>query len=236
MEPAVADFRETYRAQISRSYHGVLHGLAVLTFGIAGLVWALWFWGLPGWFQIPVIAANLVFANFAIYFIHKELGHRLRGFAKLFYQRHAKEHHRFFSPSAIAWQSPRDLRVVFFPLPLLFVVMAASAGVGFGVESLGVADAHASAVFFTTVGYYLAYETTHFCDHLPEGHPITSIPGLHYMRAHHRGHHDPRHMHRMNFNIVFPLADWVLGTLVPRSELLASSPDRSSADDEAPSS
>ena len=76
-----------------------------------------------------------------------------------------------------------------------------------------------AAVFCTTVGYYLAYELIHFCDHLPEGHPVTRLPGFRYMRAHHRAHHAPMRMHSMNFNIVFPLTDWLVGTLVPRDEL-----------------
>ena len=182
------------------------------------LVGALGHWGWPQRADLWVIAANLVFANFAIYVIHRSLGHRLRGFAKQFYQRHTKEHHNFFSPQAIAFESTRDLRVVFFPLPLIFVVAMGAGAVAHGVATFARPSA-ASAVFCTTLGYYVAYEVVHFCSHLPEGHWLTRVPGLRYMRAHHRAHHEPRRMHSMNFNIVFPLADLVLGTLVSRRDL-----------------
>mgnify|MGYP000444903260 CR=1 FL=1 len=218
MEPAVADFRAQYRAQIAPRYRGAAHGLAVAVMGVAFLGGALALWGVPGWDQVALIAANLIFANFAIYLIHRSLGHHLRGFAKQFYQRHTKEHHNFFSPEAIAWENARDLRVVFFPLPLLFVVAAAAGGVAYLVAEART-PADGAAVFCTTLSYYLAYELIHFCDHLPEGHIVTRLPGFRYMRAHHRAHHAPRRMHSMNFNIVFPLADLVLGTLVPRAEL-----------------
>ena len=224
MEPAVADFRAEYRAQIGKRYHGVGHGLAVAFLGLDMLAAALWYWGVPGWDQVGLIAANLIFANFAIYFIHRSLGHRLRPLAKQFYQRHTKEHHNFFSPRAIAWESSRDLRVVFFPLPLLFVVGAAAGGVAHLMAQVRT-PADGAAVFCTTLGYYLAYELIHFCDHLPEGHFITRLPGLRYMRAHHRAHHAPRQMHSMNFNIVFPLADWIIGTLIARGELDFSKPE-----------
>jgi sterol desaturase/sphingolipid hydroxylase (fatty acid hydroxylase superfamily) len=219
VEPAVADFRAEYRASTSAGYRGGLHGLLLFLMGSAGLSAALYGWGVPGLDELPLILANLLLANFAIYFIHRDLGHRLRSFARLFYQRHSKEHHRFFSPSAVSWEEASDLRVVFFPLPLLLVVGLAAGSVGWGVQALGARSAQASALFCTTLGYYLAYELIHFCDHLPEGHALTRVPGLRYMRAHHRAHHDPEKMHKMNFNIVFPFADIVFRSLIPRSEL-----------------
>jgi len=33
------------------------------------------------------------------------------------------------------------------------------------------------------------------------------------MAALHRIHHDRRHMTEVNFNLTFPLTDWVMGTL-----------------------
>lgn len=227
MDPALADFRAEYRSGVSKRYRGELHASAVFFIAFLALAGALVYWGLPSASELPttlgVVGANIVVANFIIYVVHRHLGHHLFGFAKLFYQRHTKEHHRFFSPAAIAWESARDLRVVLFPVPLLVLVIAASGAVAWGVASLS-SPVHASAVHCTTVAYYLAYEFVHFCDHLPEGHALTRVPGLRYMRAHHRAHHEPTSMHKMNFSIVFPLADWMFGTLIPRSELLLDPP------------
>ena len=230
MDPALADFRAEYRASISKFYRGEFHALAVFSIGALALVGAVAYWGLPSVKDLPttfgVVVVHVVVANFIIYFVHRHLGHHLRAFARLFYQRHAKEHHRFFSPAAIAWESARDLRVVLFPVPLLVLVVAAAGAVAWGVASIW-SPVQASAVYCTTVAYYLAYELVHFCDHLPEGHALPRVPGLRYMRAHHRAHHEPTSMHKMNFSIVFPLADWMFGTLLPRSELLFEAPEPS---------
>jgi sterol desaturase/sphingolipid hydroxylase (fatty acid hydroxylase superfamily) len=41
---------------------------------------------------------------------------------------------------------------------------------------------------------------------------LLSIPGARAAREHHRLHHDKALMGRYNFNVVFPLWDWICGT------------------------
>lgn len=218
MDGATSQFRDEYRAGVAPGYRGQVHAAIVLSIGLGGMGLAVFRWGVPGLGSAWVAVATLLFANFVIYGIHRWLGHRLVPIAKLFYQRHTREHHRFFSPKAVAFESYRDLRVVLFPWPLMVVVSLAAAGTAWGAELLG-KGAWSTALYCAVVGYYLAYEVIHFCDHLPEGHPVTRLPGLRYMRMHHRAHHAARVMHTKNFNIVFPLADLVLGTLLSRDAM-----------------
>lgn len=49
--------------------------------------------------------------------------------------------------------------------------------------------------------------------HLPADAAMLRLPFLRALRAHHRLHHDPRHMRTKNFNVVLPLFDWLFGTL-----------------------
>ena len=64
--------------------------------------------------------------------------------------------------------------------------------------------------------YYGAYEYMHWCMHLPKKRDIERS-GI-YVRL--NGHHllHPRYMHK-NFNVVLPLADLCLGTLLLRSKV-----------------
>lgn len=59
--------------------------------------------------------------------------------------------------------------------------------------------------------YYAGYEYTHYLMHVPRGHMLERFRAFLFLREHHRLHH--RYMQR-NFNVLFPLADYLLGTLV----------------------
>ena len=63
------------------------------------------------------------------------------------------------------------------------------------------------------VGYFLLYEWLHFTYHLSADGPIGRLPFIAALRRHHRAHHDPKLMGDWNFNITFPIADWVMGTI-----------------------
>jgi sterol desaturase/sphingolipid hydroxylase (fatty acid hydroxylase superfamily) len=64
--------------------------------------------------------------------------------------------------------------------------------------------------------YYAAYEYIHWCMHLPKRR-IVERSGLYFrLNGHHLLHH--RYMHK-NFNVVLPLADLLLGTLILRSKV-----------------
>jgi sterol desaturase/sphingolipid hydroxylase (fatty acid hydroxylase superfamily) len=63
-------------------------------------------------------------------------------------------------------------------------------------------------------GYYGVYEYMHWCMHLPKKRDIERSGIYFRLNGHHLLHH--RYM-KKNFNVVFPLADLLLGTLVRRS-------------------
>ncbi|MCL4180843.1 MAG: fatty acid hydroxylase [Verrucomicrobia bacterium] len=69
--------------------------------------------------------------------------------------------------------------------------------------------------------YYAIYEYIHWCMHLPRQRNIERSGIFFRLNGHHILHH--RYMHK-NFNVVFPLADLCLGTLLIRSRIAFAQP------------
>jgi sterol desaturase/sphingolipid hydroxylase (fatty acid hydroxylase superfamily) len=65
-------------------------------------------------------------------------------------------------------------------------------------------------------GYYGAYEYLHWCMHLPRKRHVERSGIFFRLNGHHLLHH--RYMGK-NFNVVLPLADLCLGTLLLRSKI-----------------
>ena len=64
--------------------------------------------------------------------------------------------------------------------------------------------------------YYVLYESMHWCMHVPKNRLIEQTKMFRYLNAHHYLHH--RNAYR-NLNVVLPFADWLMGTLIPVSEM-----------------
>ncbi|MCY1040954.1 sterol desaturase family protein [Corallococcus sp. bb12-1] len=210
----VQTFREEYRAQvIGPGYRGWAHfaftSLVCLT-GIAlalGQVEAARFWELLG---VPGV---FVLANGVEFLGHRgPMHHKRRGLGLLF-ERHTAQHHRFFTHEAMAYESSRDFKMVLFP-PVLLLFFLGAVAAPLGALCFLLISANAGWLFAASaLGYYLAYEWVHFCTHLPSSHWSARLPGVLFLRRHHQVHHDPSRMGRHNFNITFPLADRLVGTL-----------------------
>ena len=211
---AVARFREDYRDRdIPARYDARLH--LAFTFGARSLALALSLLQLESvrpleWLAVPLA---WLYANLAEYLGHRFPMHRpFRGLG-LVYRRHAGQHHRFFSHEAMPVDDLRDLRAVLFP-PLLVVFF-------FGVFATPVAlalgalvSANVAWLFLATgLFYFMNYELLHLAYHLPESHWLARRALVRRLGWLHRTHHDPRRMARCNFNISYPLFDWLLRTL-----------------------
>ncbi|WP_284620361.1 SRPBCC family protein [Aquabacterium humicola] len=208
----VEPFRARYRAAISRHYSVWLHAGFVLAWGLATVAF---FWsGVAGvkpleWLAVP---AALLFCNWGEYMIHRRLGHRKTAVGALFYKRHTGDHHSFFAEGRMHWEGGRDFRVILFP-PWLIVVftLALALPVWWLLQRWNANVAGLAAG--TIIGGYLLYEVLHASEHLPDGHVLAGLPWIRQMRRLHQLHHRRSLMAERNLNIVFPLMDWLLGTL-----------------------
>ncbi|MGE0708077.1 MAG: fatty acid hydroxylase family protein [Planctomycetota bacterium] len=193
-------------------YPGLLHLLAinlVTLLAIAGCLARLrevapWEWAL-----VPL---SLAFANLFEWWVHRgPLHRRAPGLARL-YERHTRTHHVYFTHERMALRSPRELALVLFPpwmVPLLVLMLAPLA------LALGLWRWNLAWLFLASgLAYYLLYEWLHLMHHLPPESWLGRRRLVAALRRHHWRHHDPTRMLAGNFNVSFPLADGLLGTVL----------------------
>lgn len=215
-----ARFRERYRnEEIPRGYSPWAH--LAFTFGGGTLALAACLWQLEAvrpleWLTVPLA---FVYANLAEYLGHRFPMHRPYRGLGLIYKRHAGQHHRFFTDRAMAYDGWRDLRAVLFP-PVLVVFFFGGFALPVWLLLDWLISANVAWLFIATgLAYYLNYELLHFAYHLRPEHPLARLGLVRRLRWLHQHHHDPKVMTRVNFNISYPLCDWLFGTLA-RAESL----------------
>ena len=211
---AVARFRAEYRAEvIPLGYRGQVH--ALVTFGGGGLALLACLLALHDvrpleWLTVPLA---LVYANLAEYAGHRWPMHHPWPGLKAIYKRHAGQHHRFFTHDAMALESSRDVRALLFPPVLVGFFFGAFAVPVWFVLAAWLSPNVAWLFVASGLGYFLHYEVLHSAYHLPAAHPLARNPIVRRLRRLHATHHDPALMARHNFNITWPLGDWLFGTL-----------------------
>jgi hypothetical protein len=155
-------------------------------------------------------------ASFFEWTLHRYIMHRPLLSFTYPYQRHALIHHRIFKadhtyhlinekdkytiPMAW-WNGPALIAVTSLPF-LLASILA---------RQWGILTGAAAAIS----SYYGAYEYMHWCMHLPRKRNVERSGIFFRLNGHHLLHH--RYMNK-NFNVVLPMADLCLGTLMLRSK------------------
>ncbi len=213
----VSEFREVYRREhIPRGYRGWLHLL--FTFGIGGAALLACLLELQAvrpleWLAIPVA---FLYANLAEYWGHRGPMHHLTRGLGAIYERHTRQHHRFFTDDSMPVDELRDLRAVLFP-PVLMTFFITAFALPAWLLLAAIASPNVAWLFVaTSLGYFLNYEFLHLAYHLPPGHPLARLPLIGRLKQLHQIHHDPRQMAHVNFNITYPIGDVLFGTLALR--------------------
>lgn len=170
------------------------------------------------WHHALCVPFAVLISNFAEYVIHRYPMHKvLKVFGKGIYKKHSGKHHKMFTYDEMAMIDSKDLREI-LTLPrhtlelFIFVIAPMSFLLAFFSWNIGM-------IFgATAVLYYLAFEWIHLASHLPKKHWIARLPVMRNLCEHHRLHHNPRVMHKKNFNIAFPIMDKLFGTEVVANE------------------
>ena len=205
-------FREQYKADISPLYNGWVHIVVMYGAGIAAIWYCATQLKSPTWEWLFIVPAFFG-GNFVEWAMHRFVMHKkIDVFAlRAIYDRHTRQHHQYFTDNDATIDTPREFRIVFFPWRVLMVL-----GVGgFVIGSVvGVVfDPNAGyIVFMTMVGYYMTYETFHYCCHIKENWFVRNMPFVNTIRRHHTAHHNMGIMMHFNMNLTFPIADWFMGT------------------------
>ena len=167
----------------------------------------IWFFG--------SFAVATVIGSFFEWTLHRHVMHRPVGGFTYPFRAHTHIHHKVFKADhsyhlsdekdketiPMAWWNGPCL-VMVFTLP--FFIVSLSTGIWAVTFGAGAA-----------VGaYYGTYEYLHWCMHLPRSRRVEMSRIFRRLNGHHLLHH--RYMQK-NFNVVLPLADLILGTLMVRS-------------------
>ena len=209
--------RREMMARVPARYSGRAHwafinittalGVALCLAQLERLLWWEWFF-VPGFF---------VFANAFEWWIHRgPMHHPTRGL-RMLYQRHTLQHHVFYPADDMAFRDPRELFYVLFrplALPMLLLV-----NLPIPLILGGLVTANLAWLFFASVlAYYFVYEWFHFAHHLSRDSWLGRRALVGWLRQHHTRHHELALMEKGNFNVSFPLWDWLLGTMLPETE------------------
>jgi hypothetical protein len=162
-------------------------------------------------------AAWIVVSSFFEWVLHRYVMHRPLGAFTYPFRAHAVVHHGTFrADHTYHLQLEADKKTIpmeWWNGPVLIAICVLPAW------PLAWATGHwalALGAFLAMTGYYCTYEYIHWCMHLPKARVIERSGLFFRLNGHHLLHH--RYMHK-NFNVVLPLADLCLGTLLRRSKV-----------------
>ena len=161
------------------------------------------------WLTVPLTFA---YANLSEYLGHRgPMHHKTRLLGGIF-QRHTIEHHSFFTNEAATFESTQDYRAVLFP-PILVIFFFGCFALPVAAVLYTAASPNVGYLFvLTAILYFLNYELLHFAYHSDPKSWLGRLPLIESFRKHHIRHHDKHLMTRYNFNITYPVCDYLFGT------------------------
>jgi hypothetical protein len=173
------------------------------------------------WLAIGFITA-VVFDSFFEWTLHRYVMHRPLGSFDYPFKAHAVVHHGIFRADATYHlQDEKDkttIPMAWWNGPVLISICLGPFALWSWLSGhWGIVTGAALAL----TAYYATYEYLHWCMHLPRKRAIERSGIFFRLNGHHILHH--RYMHK-NFNVVFPLADLCLGTLLLRSKIAFAQP------------
>jgi hypothetical protein len=168
------------------------------------------------WTAIGFVIAT-VFASFFEWSLHRFVMHKRVSFFSYPFEKHALVHHQIFKADEtyhmIHEKDKYTIPMAWWNGPAMIAVgMIPLAGAAVLLKSWG----FLSGGFASFSGYYITYEYLHWCMHLPRKRIVERSGIFFRLNGHHLLHH--RYMNK-NFNVVMPLADLCLGTLLLRSKI-----------------
>jgi hypothetical protein len=207
-------FRDRYRSSvIGRYYNGFAHLAFVVVGSLVVIGLAISFVRAPTWLDWLCIPVTFLAANVVEFLGHRGPMHRRFRWLGLIFHRHTHEHHRFFPDEWVTCRSQKDFKIVLFP-PVMLLFYLGSVAFPIGLLLYFFHTQNTSCFYVaTTTFYFMSYEVLHFTYHLDEQTLVARLPVIRFLRKHHRVHHRTDLMTKHNFNINWPVADFIFGTI-----------------------
>lgn len=167
------------------------------------------------WFGVSFFSA-VIFASFFEWTLHRFLMHRPFAGFRYAFNAHAVVHHQVFKSDhtyhLLRENDKHTIPMAWWNGPVLItLMMLPSLAIAWLFANWG----FAAGALLANLAYYGVYEYVHWCMHLPKHRRMERSWLFRRLNGHHLLHH--RYMHK-NFNVVMPLADLVLRTLLIRSK------------------
>lgn len=172
---------------------------------------------------VLVSASGIIYASMFEWALHRYVMHRPLGSFRYPFEAHACTHHRIFR----ADESYHFQGVGKHKIPMAWWNGPVIVFVGVLPFALGALTVHLygweqsawiifGAGLFVSAGYFAAYEYSHWCMHMPKNRWFEDTEIFRRMNGHHILHH--RYVTK-NYNVVLPIADFLFGTLITRSNV-----------------
>jgi hypothetical protein len=223
--------REQIFAEVSPSYRGWLHFLIVNTMATAVLVGASLFLHAPSWRELLAVPITFLLVNAGEWQLHRDVLHHRVPLLGVLYDRHALTHHVAFHHDTMAAPSSREWRWVLFPAPAFLGAALLVTPIAWAISLVAGRNVGA-LVEITSVGFYLLYEWCHLSYHQPADSFVGRLWLVKILRRHHQRHHHPALAKKYNFNVTFPIWDWVRRSVAPAEAIERADREIAAATDE----
>ena len=177
----------------------------------AALMPSFFFWSAIGF------VVGFAYASFLEWSLHRFVMHKPLPWLKYPFRAHAQIHHQVFKADHtyhLQDEKHKDIiPMAWWNGPVIISLGSLPLGIPalmFGLWPLAI------GIVLALTTYYAAYEYMHWCMHYPKSRNVERSGIFFRLNGHHLLHH--RYMHK-NFNVVFPLADLLCGTLLLRSKI-----------------
>ena len=161
-------------------------------------------------------AGMVVFGSFFEWAMHRYALHQPLCFFRYPFDRHAMLHHRIFRADHTyhvqSKTAEAKIPMTWWNGPVLIVAACLPFAAIAAISSMGLL----LGAFVAACIYYATYEYIHWCMHKPKRRVVERTGFFFVLNGHHLLHH--RYMYK-NFNVVLPLADLCLNTLMLRSKV-----------------
>jgi len=159
--------------------------------------------------ELLTIPIALIILSSWEWFIHRYWMHNLSKRLPFLFKKH-RIHHQLYTDQRMSIESYQELYFVLTPfqaIVLIFITIIPIFLILYFI-SLNVA----CLFIIVTLAYFIVYEMTHTTYHLPAHHWLKSNSIITFLSKHHTTHHHPKHKVKYNFNVTFPLFDWLKKT------------------------
>lgn len=210
----VIQFRKDYNQKHPLGfYSGYLHYFSNVLFAGGLSLYGLFHLHDLKTIQLLAIPIAFIFASLVEYIAHRFVLHVRLKYFPIAYIEHTLMHHFYFTDEHYELESSRDFHRVLFKPYAVFIFLILIAIPNSYIVSLFLGNNVGLLTFATSCAYFLMYETFHLFYHLEKTHLVYKIiPGLSFLREHHRLHHRISIMHKKNFGIILPLFDKIFHT------------------------